>query len=282
MQFRQYGKLLPDPKTTFKPRELIEGIVLRRLNFLLGFLAEGQTYIFVTYLDRLTDRLAALTADVPLSEFPFSIEEYPHLQVQPGLVNLHWRFCLMALGLTADQVSPNEELEVSSRSYHRAFLLPRYYYLEILAKLLGKPVATELFKYYLDQYLLSVEAYIPKVHDLDALRSREFGGEPGDPNNGWLVTVSNVEDGKLVFRNDNCLWVEDLDEIDDPEFLYMVCCYSDFQVARLQNENFELTRPLTIAMGDPICDKVFHDKRIVEQVVHPSQEFWDQIDVEVP
>jgi hypothetical protein len=282
MQFKQYGRYLADPKTLINPRRLIQGILLRRLNYLIGFLAEGQPHILTTFIDRLTVRLTEIVSAIPPSEMPFSIEDYPHLQDNQMLVSLHWRFCLLTLGLTADQVETGKQLDVSSRRYHRALLLPRYYYLEILARLLGKPVAVELFKYYLDQYLLSVKEDIPKDEDLDDFMARQVGWAQENSESGWLVTVGKVEKGRVVFRNDNCLWVDALDDLEDRDFIYLVCCHGDFQVARLQNENFEMTRPLTIAMGDPICDKVFHDKRIVEKVIHPPQEFWDHITVEVP
>jgi hypothetical protein len=280
MQFKQYGHHLLNPKVTIGSQRLIEAIFLRRLNYLLGFVADRQPEILSAFISDLAGRLNSQVAETPTAEMPFSIAEFPYLQDQSELVNLHWRFCLQTLALPVDQVVPNADLEITCRAFYRIILIPRYYYLETLAGLLGKSVGVELFKTYLDEYLVSIRDEITKDKDLDEMRSRQLRDDLDRPENGWLVTISNVEDGKVVWRHDNCLFVEALDDFDNKDFVYLVCCYSDFQAARMQNENFELTRLLTIAMGDPICDKVFHDKRIVPEVIHPPKEFWDQIVVE--
>jgi hypothetical protein len=280
MRFKQYGHHLTNPKVTLGSQRLLEGIYLRRLNFMLEFVTDKQPDSFPAFISELTEKFKPVVGESPASETPFSITEFPHLQNQPELVDLHWRFCLQALELSAEQVLSNTDLNITCRAFYRMILIPRYYYLETLVKLLGKSEGMELFKEYLDEYLLSAKDGMPKDKDLEEMRSRELRDDLDRPENGWLVTISNVEDGKVVWRHDNCLFVEALDDFDDKEFVYLVCCYSDFQVARMQNENFELTRPLTIAMGDPICDKVFHDKRIVPSVVHPPKKFWEKIVVE--
>jgi hypothetical protein len=278
MQFKQYGYHLPNPKTTLGAQFLIEVIYLRRLNFMFALLDERQPELLPKFISNLTEKFSPVVAETPPSEMPFLLEEFPYLQDQPELVNLHWRFWLQTLGLLAEEVTPDTDLDITCRAFYRVILIPRYYYLEILTGLLGKSEGMELFKDYLDEYLVSVNDKMPKDKDLKEMRDRELRDDLDRPENGWLVTISNVEDGKVVWRHDNCLFVEALDDFDNQDFVYLVCCYSDFQAARLQNENFELTRPLTIARGDPICDKVFHDKRIVPEVVHPPKEFWAQLD----
>ena len=71
--------------------------------------------------------------------------------------------------------------------------------------------------------------------------------------------------------------VEALDDLEDKELVYVICCHRDFKYAKMQNEHFVLTRHYTIAEGDPYCDKVFHDTRIDKEVTHPSKEFLDNI-----
>lgn len=94
---------------------------------------------------------------------------------------------------------------------------------------------------------------------------------------GWVSVFSEVEDGEYIIRNENCLLVEALDDLEDKELVYVICCHGDSKYAEMQNEHFVLTRHYTIAEGDPYCDKVFHDTRIDKKITHPSKEFLDNI-----
>jgi len=64
----------------------------------------------------------------------------------------------------------------------------------------------------------------------------------------------------------------------DPELAYLACCYSDKSGFEAENPNFAYTRTKTLIQGDPYCDGCWHDKRHVEKIEHPEEEFYINID----
>ena len=87
-------------------------------------------------------------------------------------------------------------------------------------------------------------------------------------------------DGKLYLRKNNCLWNDAIQDFEDSEVKYYVCCYGDFDAPRRANKNFVLTMERTIIEGHPYCDSVFHDTRVNKDLSHPSEEFFDKMKAE--
>jgi DNA-binding MarR family transcriptional regulator len=149
-----------------------------------------------------------------------------------------------------------ETYKVPIRNNLRSFLVPNYHYALALSQVVGRKKAVHLLKEFVEQYTISVADLVEKVPDLDTMRAETLKEAQENPDLGWVFTLSEVVDGKYTFINHNCPWIEALDDCQDPDLLYVVCCHGDYQYAKMQNEHFVMTRRCTIAEGDPYCDKV--------------------------
>ena len=70
------------------------------------------------------------------------------------------------------------------------------------------------------------------------------------------------------------MWGEVYSDLPDLELANYLECYGDFSKMPYINPNFALSRTKTIVEGHPYCDFVFYDKRIVNELEHPDEEFW--------
>ena len=86
-----------------------------------------------------------------------------------------------------------------------------------------------------------------------------------------------ISEAVLGTKTTKCKWHEVMKELNDPEFSYAVACHYDFEAAKNMNPEFELTRKKTLMEGAGYCDFCYHDKRIVESIVHPPEQFWTDL-----
>jgi hypothetical protein len=277
MQFAKYGKLNPNLTNEINPLEFSERAVFRRLDYLLGYLQERE--LKTEFVDRLRVKLQDVVDDSGLeigeADLKFSAD-YPNLADQPKLVELQLLSFGQFLQISAFPGREDNPIEVPDRDYLRSYLVPRYYQALVLTEMLGKEKATELGKTFIDDYTISMRHLVTQVDDLEAVRAHNLGEDPENAE-GWIIVVSNVEDGKWIMRNDNCPMVEALDDYADKDLVYLACCHGDFIYADMMNENLKFTRAYTIAEGHPYCDKVFHDTRYSD-MKHPGPEFWESLD----
>ncbi len=279
MKFQKLGKINPNPKIEVKPKELfVDGDVFIRLDSLLGYLLDEDPGIQREFVQKLAQKMET-SLQAPVEKYVLDsslVDEFSNLREQLELVELHSNFFTQLLQISAKQAQEATAIEVPARNYIRSFLVPRYYQALALSEIVGKEKAVNLFQEFIDQFILSLGSSA-KFDDLQALRASHIKHGQENIEDGWVVTFSDIEDGRFVFRNDNCLWIEALDDLKDKELLYVICCHGDFQNMKMRNEHFRLTRHYTIAEGDPYCDKMFHDVRIDKGLVHPPKEFFDGI-----
>jgi hypothetical protein len=86
-----------------------------------------------------------------------------------------------------------------------------------------------------------------------------------------------INEGVIGTKTTKCKWHEVMKNLNDPDLCYAVACHYDFEAARNMNPKFELTRNKTLMKGDNCCDFCYHDTRIVESIIHPSEEFWENL-----
>ena len=67
---------------------------------------------------------------------------------------------------------------------------------------------------------------------------------------------------------------ETYSKLPDLELASLLVCYGDFSKMPYINPNFALTRTKTLVEGHPFCDFVHYDKRIVDEIKHPDEDFW--------
>lgn len=275
MKFQKLGRVNPHLETEMEPLKIIERAIYKRLNYLLGYLLGQDPEIQRKFATTLESELHTLVQQERLETPPdvaAIVEQYSNLEGRQELVNQLFNFFLQLLGIPAEQL---QKCKVPDRNNLRSFLVPNYHYALALSQVVGKEKAMHLFQEFVEQYTISVGDLIEKVPDLDTFRAENLKNAQENPDTGWVLTVSEVVDGKYVWINNNCLWIEALDDCRDQELLYAVCCHGDFQYAKMQNEHFVMTRHYTIAEGAPYCDKVLHDTRVNPELTHPSKEFID-------
>ena len=261
-----------------KPMEFFYNIAYKRLDFLLGFVKKNNEKKYKDYVNQLINDFQFLIKISSSGDYKISnLANYSNISSNMKLTRLHGDLLRQILGISMEHANSNDEIEIPSRIYWRAFILTRYYQLLSLIKTIGRTNAINLFKKYLDQYYVHTKSSFKYYDTLDVKYKEDLENASKSTDNEFAVVSSSVENGIYIIRNDNCPAVEALDDIEDKELIYVVICYPDYQYTKMVNEHFVMTRKYTIAEGDPYCDKVFHDSRIDKDLKHPSKEFLDSM-----
>lgn len=276
MKFHTFERKTKNKIFKIKPVEYFENIY-KRLDFLLGYIKNNENK-FKDYVNRLIDDFQCLIKISSAGDYKIdNLSKYNNLKSNMELVRLHGDLMRQELGISMEQANSIDEIEIPSRYYWRGIILPRYYQLVALIKILGRYEAIKLFKDYVDQYYIYIKSTFEHYDSLDEFYNKRIGDKRKSTDNEFAVVYSTVENGVYIIRIDNCPAVESLDGIDDKELIYTIMCYPDYQHAKIINENFLMTRNSTIAEGGPYCDKVFHDTRIDKDLKHFSNEFFDSM-----
>jgi hypothetical protein len=211
---------------------------------------------------------------VNLSEL---LAEFENLADYPILMNAAMNYYFQVLDFSAES-KWDENIVVVNRNYHQSFLHPRYYNLLTLIETVGREKAISLWKRFFTEFVIydRVPREEPFV-DLETWFAERQAAVDEDNPSDWVIVRGMIAEGKFAFRNDNCYWVESLDDLPDPEIKYYICCYGDYEGARDHHESIVLTMEHTIAKGDPYCSRVMHDTRVDYDLRHPPKEFWDEI-----
>jgi len=280
MKFQKIGKVNPDKKYKIKPMEFADNSMLKRLNYLLGFIKERNSESLLNYVDQLSTTIKSLIDSSKASKLKLDVSEkvtkFTNLKEFEDLVGLHYDFLFKILDLSKDEIT-TEEFDVPSRNYWLMVFGIHYYQLLALTEVIEREEAIELFKEYIDEYYVFIKSSFTKFETLEEMRKDNIKETESDDDPEFDVVASTVENGVYIIRNNNCPAVEALEDYEDKELVYVTCCYGDFQYAKMSNEHFVMTRDYTIAQGDPYCDKVFHDTRIDKEIKHPTKEFLDNM-----
>ncbi|MGY5881314.1 MAG: L-2-amino-thiazoline-4-carboxylic acid hydrolase [Candidatus Thorarchaeota archaeon] len=284
MKFYRVGEFkenVLDGTVDINPKEQASQFVLTRLNYLLGFLRERSPDNIDAFTKNLEKRYQKLTKtdyikenSVDLSEL---VTDFENLADYTSLMNAAMNYYFQVLDFAAES-KWDEDIVVVNRNYHQAFLHPRYYNLLTLIETVGREEAISLWKRFFTEFVIydRVPREKPFV-DLETFLAERTAAVDEDNPSDWVVVRGMIADGKYAFRNDNCFWVESLDDLPDSEIKYYVCCYGDYEGARDHHESIVLTMEHTIAQGDPYCSRVMHDTRVDYDLRHPPKEFWDEM-----
>lgn len=285
MKFYKLGEFqenVLERKVEIIPKEIFPRFVLNRLNYLIGFIREkspDNVDQFVRSLEKRYQKLVRINhvskKDINLREL---IADKDNLSNLLPLVEAALNYYIQVLVLPKES-NWDGSVEVVNRNYHQAFLHPRYYNLLTLIETLGREDAIILWKRFFTQYIIDNDRpprETPFV-DLETLLANRIAAVDKDNPSEWVVIHGMIADGKYAFRNDNCYWVDSLDDLPDSEIKYYVCCYGDYEGAKDHHESIVLTMEHTIAQGDPYCSRVMHDTRVDYDLRHPPKEFWDNM-----
>jgi hypothetical protein len=285
MKFRQVGEFkenVLDSTVDINPKEQAPQFVLNRLNFLIGFLYEHSPDNLDAFVKNLEKQYHKLTKMDYIKEHSVGLSDlvadFANLAENPRLTHAAMNYYFQVLDFDKERAW-NEDLIVVNRNYHQSFLHPRYYNLLTLIETVGREKAISLWKRFFTEFVIYDRASPEKPFvDLETwLAERNAAIDEENPSE-WVVIRGMIAKGKYAFRNDNCYWVEALDDLPDSELKYYICCYGDYEGARDHHENILLTMEHTIAKGDPYCSRVMHDTRVdYEDLRHPPKEFWDNM-----
>lgn len=246
---------------------------LSRLDLFVGFL-ESRVPDDVPKIARtLLDMLRGIDVD-PDMEYPTFDYESQNLDEYLELSETSMRVTREMLNykMHSEENTKNKVI-IPFRNYLMSIVPANYMMVASMVDVLGREKAISLYKEFVD-YATDEMDTTRKFESLEDLHNGYFEGEKG-PN--CLISCL-PKDGKLVVRVDMCSWQMVLKPYEDPELAYLTSCYYDFHAAEVMNPNFRLTRTKTLMQGDGYCDFCWHDKRQVESIEHPGEDFWNSLD----
>jgi hypothetical protein len=242
------------------------------LNIFLEKLQENKPEIYENYVGELESKLLSLVSEnsqldldeihIPkLNEFILNLT---------GLQKLYFTYSYQLLNIP--HLHSSETIETTWYNNDKSSLFPSFYRLQVLCNLMGREEAISYYKGYVDKVIY--ERTEPDL-DQEDLDSDWNAKEEAHPSYG---TGFRVNRGKYGFRVDKCVNFDVLKEVNDPELTDVLACYGDTASFESMNPNFVFTMTKTLMKGDPYCDKCFHDKRHVNKIEHPPEEFWLNLD----
>jgi hypothetical protein len=263
------------------PNEMLPRFLLDRLDYLIGFISEKSPENADRFVKNLERKYLELLKSSTPSKYDLDLKELiadkENLSNHQSLAEAALNYYILTLNLPSECML-DRTIKVVNRNYHQAFLHPRYYNLLTLIETVGREEAIRLWKRFFTQYIIDNRKPrdTPFV-DLETMLAERMAAVDEDNPSDWVVVRGMIADGKYAFRNDNCLWVDSLEDLPDSEIKYYVCCYGDYEGAKNQHESIIMTMEHTIAQGDPYCSRVLHDTRVDYDLRHPQKEFWDDM-----
>ncbi|MCK5266519.1 MAG: L-2-amino-thiazoline-4-carboxylic acid hydrolase [Candidatus Thorarchaeota archaeon] len=280
MKFVKTGEYRPDAlehSVEINPLEEAQKR-LKRMNYLIGFIREKNPEVLQEYVKNLLVKYQNLSNVEQVKSNPFDLDELvsdnPHMKEHLELARVALNYYLQVLQLPDD--FNLEKSKVVNKNYLQSFLHPAYYNLLVLTETLDRTDAIALYKKFVTHYIIDRRDPDRDTYDnLETLFTKSI--EPKEEPSEWVVVRGMIDDGKYAYRNDNCLWINAIEDLPDSELKYYVCCYGDYEMAKNLHDSVILTMEHTIAQGNPYCSRVLHDTRVDWDMTHPPTDFWDNI-----
>ena len=287
MEFVQTGKAREgflDEKRILKVLDILEGMLLKQLDYNLGFVEAQYPDSISAFIQNLTEKYIHLTKrdfQVNFSkELDVMIEKYTNLQQNPELVKSSINYLIHLLRLDEHTPWQKSEVEIVNRALMQAWSYPSYYLLQVLEETIGRSKAVKLYKKFITHYYIDnpPQSKGDFISLLEHFKERTTGDTTSSE---WVLVHTMLGEGKYAFKNKNCPTLFDsTQDLPDTEFKYLVCCYGDYEKFRqTRNDHIILTMEHTLMQGDPYCSRVLHDTRIDYDLRHPAKEFWDNMEL---
>lgn len=286
LKFRKYGKNLPDVLELEDEIPSVEVALksqLKRLNYLLGIVNEKKPNSYLDYINNLITKFKTLVKKDYLGSRNYDVYDFltdsNKLRKFPELARNYINYIIQILQVSDTTDLSNEKIKVTKRIYLRTLLVPRYYNTLVLTETIDREEAIRLYKYFVTQFVIDNQSPNRKIFESLEAFQEFFEKDKEEITIGVYGLLSDVTNGKFIFRKDNCLYADAITDLPDKMVKYLVCCYVDFQAAVVRSKgNFILTMKHTIVEGDSYCDCIIHDTNIDWDLYHPSKEFWDNIE----
>ena len=244
----------------------------RFLNILKKHDTDLVKKLFVNYKETLEKMGIQLKKNDFFNQFNFEYSEFSLLSDYPENFALIENATLQLLDFAKykSQFKNGMKLNILYQDYIRG-TYPMYYLVYSLLDVIPRETVIALAKEYTDFVYELYKDQIPDKETLEDMAKMLYSN--GCPKTHNLI--SEVKDGKYFLKVTRCMWGDLYQELPDLEIAYYLECYGDFSKMPYINTNFVLTRTKTLVEGDPYCDFVHHDKRIVDDIAHPEKDFWE-------
>ena len=286
MRFTQTGTFnehFLDKMITIQHLEQIEDIILSKLDYNIGFVAQEKSEFLSKYVNILIEKYQSLVG----KNFPGYNSEiigdifskFKNLIPYPELNKATLNYYFHLLQIEEGSEWETKEVEISMRALIQAWTFPSYYLIESLAETIGREEAVKLFKRYITHYYIDHPSPDrDKFVNLEKMLENRLSGDTSSSE--WVLVHTMLEKGKYAFKNKTCpTCVDSMTDLPDIEFKYLACCYGDYEKFRaVYSEHLVLTMEHTLMQGDSYCSRVLHDTRIDYDLRHPPKEFWDNFE----
>ncbi|MFX0060909.1 MAG: L-2-amino-thiazoline-4-carboxylic acid hydrolase [Candidatus Hermodarchaeota archaeon] len=270
--YRSIYRYKYNPKVKLKINVLnVPRFNLRVLDDLLSQLTRDFPETVNTYVEHLSNRFEeqAIETYSMTPEGKFAVlQKFPTLIEKA--INAH--LCCLGYSKYTSEVL-DEKIEVFVSDALKGGLMFRYLMAIALTSIMSREKAIQYFQKFIDDF--TRRNLHERVEDLGSelkSRSKFF-----NTYHGHECVTKFIEKGRLVRKITKCMYHEVMKEVNDPDFSYALCCHGDFEETKQINEHFVLTRKKTLIQNHEMCDFCIHDTRIIEQITHPSPEFWENL-----
>ena len=255
---------------------------LEKMNYFLGFVKEHNPDDFSEYINNLLAKYQDLLENERKEANPIDLDELvsenPHMKEQMELARLVVNYIIQILDIPAE--TKLEKSKVVNQNYFRSWSHHNFANLLVLTETIGRTDAIDLYKKFITHHTLENRDPDRKtVENVGVIYERAI--KPKEEPSDWEIIHTMIGEGKYVFRNDTCVFVNAIgDSLPDSELKYYICCYGDYEKFKNYHDSIVLTMEHTIAQGDPYCSRVLHDTRVDWDLRHPPKSYWDNMEPE--
>ena len=192
----------------------------------------------------------------------------------------HLNFFIQTLNIDEDTLWDDQKIDFQVKCFMESVFTLFYNHADSLVKILGKEEGMKFFRRHIDNFNNTINARNQKdiYENLNDLREKQTKWLSNNPY-GRVRVFSEVKDGRLIRICMNCEKFDALENsrFKDKEIFYSVMCYMHIPLVKVWNKNLVLTLDSRVINGNSYCAYVYHDQRIVKDIIHPSKEFLDEI-----
>ncbi|MFX1498899.1 MAG: L-2-amino-thiazoline-4-carboxylic acid hydrolase [Promethearchaeota archaeon] len=199
-------------------------------------------------------------------------------QNNPKLLNSSINIILNLLNYTRYQKDSNDEkININMVDLVKVYTNFDYIQASSLLRVMSREEAISFIKEYISQQVKKKNNPNNYYNNFEELIENFVSiNKTWQAHDGKIMIVNG---NKMILKVNKCRWAEELLEQGcDKELCFSMMCYQDFAQVKNYNPSFTLTRTKTIMQGDDYCDFCYHDNRALEEINHPSIEFWKNFD----
>ncbi len=145
-----FQKNFLEKSVTTNPKENAPDILLKKLDYLIGFVTKEKPEIITDYVRNLSKKYQRLAEDDFLEDSSKDVEElfakYENLSQYLDLKKASLNYLLHLLHLKEKSTWKKTEVEITMKAMIQAWTYPTYYFLQALTETIDRVEAVKLFK----------------------------------------------------------------------------------------------------------------------------------------